>query len=117
MPTEIVPLQTRQVGVVTCIIDNPQHELLPGTNVDVVIISKVVKNAISIPKQALQSTAEGSGVFKLVHGNRLMWQGVTTGVSDVSNIQINSGLQPGDHVALPSDVALANGMEVNVVAD
>jgi len=117
MPTEIVALQTRQVGVVTCIIDNPRHELLPGTNVDVVIVSSVVKNAVSIPKQALQSTPEGSGVFKLVHGDRLQWQGVTTGVSNVTNIEIKSGLQPGDRVALPSDVALANGMTVKVVAD
>lgn len=117
MPTEIVPLQTRQVGVVTCIIDNPGHELLPGTNVDVVIISSVVNNAISIPKQALQSTAEQSGVFKLVAGDRLHWQPVTTGVSNVTNIEIKSGLRPGDRVALPSDVALTNGMRVKVVAD
>ncbi|HJY04779.1 MAG TPA: efflux RND transporter periplasmic adaptor subunit [Bryobacteraceae bacterium] len=117
MPTEIVALQTRQVGVVTCIIDNPQHELLPGTNVDVVIVSSVVNNAVSIPKQALQSTAEGSGVFKLLNGDRLKWQAVTTGVSNVTSIEIKSGLQPGDRVALPSDVALADGMNVKVVAD
>jgi HlyD family secretion protein len=117
MPTEIVALQTRQVGVVTCIIDNPQHELLPGTNVDVVIVSSVVNNAVSIPKQALQSTAEGSGVFKLLNGGRLKWQAVTTGVSNVTSIEIKSGLQPGDRVALPSDVALADGMNVKVVAD
>jgi HlyD family secretion protein len=117
MPNEIVALQTRQVGVVTCIIDNPQHELLPGTNVDVVIVSSVVNNAVSIPKQALQSTAEGSGVFKLLNGDRLKWQAVTTGVSNVTSIEIKSGLQPGDRVALPSDVALADGMNVKVVAD
>ena len=117
MPTEIVALQTRQVGVVTCIIDNPQHELLPGTNVDVVIVSSVVNNAVSIPKQALQSTAEGSGVFKLLNGDRLKWQAVTTGGSNVTSIEIKSGLQPGDRVALPSDVALADGMNVKVVAD
>lgn len=117
MPTEIVALQTRQVGVVTCIIDNPQHELLPGTNVDVVIVSSVVNNAVSIPKQALQSTADGSGVFKLLNGDRLKWQAVTTGVSNVTNIEIKSGLQPGDRVALPSDVALADGMNVKVLAD
>ncbi len=117
MPTEIVALQTRQVGVVTCIIDNPQHELLPGTNVDVVIVSSVVNHAVSIPKQALQSTAEGSGVFKLLNGDRLKWQAVTTGVSNVTSIEIKSGLQPGDRVALPSDVALADGMNVKVLAD
>ena len=41
-PTEITALNTRQVGIVTCIIDNPNDELLPGTNIDAAIISKVI---------------------------------------------------------------------------
>ncbi len=36
-PTQIVALGTRQVGEVVCVIDNPERELLPGTNVNVEI--------------------------------------------------------------------------------
>jgi HlyD family secretion protein len=117
VPTEIVALGTRQVGVVTCIIDNPGHQLLPGTNVDANIISKVVENAISVPKQAVQTTSQGSGVFKLVENNKVKWTPVTSGVSNLTSIEIRSGLKAGDRVALPSDVTLSDGMAVKPVLE
>jgi multidrug efflux pump subunit AcrA (membrane-fusion protein) len=116
-PTEVIALQTRQVGVVTCIIDNPNHDLLPGTNIDANIISKVVRDAITIPKQALQTTAQATGVWKLVGGDRIAWQPVVAGVSNITDVEIKSGLQPGDRVVLPSDATLTNGMRVNALAD
>jgi multidrug efflux pump subunit AcrA (membrane-fusion protein) len=102
--------------VVTCIIDNPNHELLPGTNVDASIISKIVNDAISIPKQALQTTSEGTGVWKL-NGDNVTWQPVTAGVSNITNVQVKSGLNTGDHVVLPSDATLSNGMHVKPLAE
>jgi multidrug efflux pump subunit AcrA (membrane-fusion protein) len=114
-PTEITALNTRQVGVVTCIIDNPKDELLPGTNVDANIISKVVNDAVSIPKQALQTTSQGTGVWKL-KGDTVSWQPVTAGVSNVTSVQVKSGLQTGDRVVLPSDATLSNGMRVKALA-
>lgn len=117
-PTEVTALQTRQVGVVTCIIDNPNHDLLPGTNIDANIISKVVKDAVAIPKQALQTMAQGgAGVWKLVGGGRIAWQPVVPGVSNITDVEVKSGLQPGDRVVLPSDATLTNGMRVNSQAD
>jgi HlyD family secretion protein len=112
LPTEIVPLQTRQVGIVTCVIENPQHELLPSTNVDVSIVSKIARDAIAVPTQAVQNAANGSGVFKLGHGGTVVWQPVTTGIHDITTIEIKSGLQAGDRVALPSDTLLVSGMKV-----
>jgi HlyD family secretion protein len=110
-PTEVTALSTRQVGIVACVIDNPGGELLPGTNVDANIISKVVENAISIPKQALQTTSQGTGVWKL-QGETIHWQPVTAGVSNITSVEVKSGLQPGDRVVLPSDATLSNGMRV-----
>ncbi|HVX57665.1 MAG TPA: efflux RND transporter periplasmic adaptor subunit, partial [Candidatus Saccharimonadales bacterium] len=111
-PTEVTALQSRQVGVVTCVIENPNHDLLPGTNIDANIISKVVQNVLSIPKQALQTTASGAGVWKL-DGNTIHWQAVTAGVSNIADVEIKSGLAQGDRVVLPSDATLENGMRVN----
>ncbi|MEO7146014.1 MAG: efflux RND transporter periplasmic adaptor subunit, partial [Bryobacteraceae bacterium] len=50
LPTQIVALGTRQVGEVGCIIGNPGNDLLPGTNVNVEIRSKVVPDALTLPK-------------------------------------------------------------------
>jgi HlyD family secretion protein len=115
-PTEVTALQTRQVGIVTCVIENPGHDLSPGANIDASIISKVVPNAVSIPKQALQTTAAGTGVWKLV-GDRIMWRQVVAGVSNISDVEIKSGLQAGDRIVLPADATLANGMRVNAQSD
>ena len=52
-PTEIVAMGARQVGEVQCDIANPDMDLLPGTNVNAVILSETVENAITIPKEAV----------------------------------------------------------------
>jgi HlyD family secretion protein len=116
IPTEIVALGTRQVGVVACTIENPSHELLPGTNVDVAIISQVARDVVSIPKQALRSNSGRSGVFKL-QGDHVSWQPVVAGVNSVTSVEMKSGLQLGDHVALPSEATLRNGARVKAVRE
>src|SRR5262249_27589137 len=50
-PTQIVPLGSRQVGEVICLIENPNSDLLPGTNVNAEILSQTVQNALTIPKE------------------------------------------------------------------
>jgi multidrug efflux pump subunit AcrA (membrane-fusion protein) len=109
-----VPLGTRQVGEVLCLIDNPQNGLLPGTNVNAEIVSKVVRDVLSIPKQALHYESRGKGVYKLV-GDHLVWQEVKVGVSDVNNVQILSGLLADDEVALPGGTEVKEGLRVKAV--
>jgi HlyD family secretion protein len=120
MPTQVVALGTRTVGEVTTIIDNPDHDLLPGVTVYATIVSKEVKDALSIPKAALRTVQGKNGVYKLV-GNAISWTPVQTGISDVNNVQILSGLQQGDKVAdrvvEPSDAEIRNGMRVRPVGD
>jgi HlyD family secretion protein len=114
LPTQIVPLGTRQVGEVLCLIDNPQNGLLPGTNVNAEIVSKVVNDVLSIPKQALHYESRGKGVYKLV-GDHLVWQEVKVGVSDVNNVQILSGLVADDEVALPGGTEVKEGLRVKAL--
>jgi HlyD family secretion protein len=117
LPTEVTALGTRTVGEVTTIVDNPSHELLPGVTVNVTIISSVVKDASSIPKAALRSMRGENGVYRLA-GNRIEWTRVKAGASDITNVQILSGLGEGDKVADrvvdPPDAELRNGMRVKV---
>ncbi|HEX4772448.1 MAG TPA: efflux RND transporter periplasmic adaptor subunit [Bryobacteraceae bacterium] len=119
MPTQIVALGTRTVGEVTTLVDNPKRELLPGVSVNATIISKVVPDAISIPKAALRTLNGSNGVYKLEKDDKLAWTTVRTGISDVNNVQIDSGLGIGDYVAdrviEPSDAEIRNGMAVRPV--
>lgn len=115
LPTQVIALGTRTVGEVTTIVANPNHDLLPGVTVNATIVSKVVPDALSIPKAALHSIRGASGAYKL-QGDVIVWTPVKAGISDINNVQIVSGLRPGDRVAdrvvEPIDAELKNGMRV-----
>ena len=112
MPTEVQPLGTRQVGEVLCTIENPGHELVPGTNVNAQIRSSVAQNALSIPKEALRHDAQGDYVFAL-KGDTVERRAVKKGVASITQVQIVEGLAESDAVALPSDVPLKPGDRVS----
>jgi len=114
MPTQIVQLGTRQVGEVVCVIRNPGHELLPGTNVDVEIRAQTVENAVAIPKEAVRTEHGETGVY-LLQGDRIEWRRVRLGVSNTTRTQVMAGVSEGDAVALFSEKALHDGMLVNPV--
>jgi RND family efflux transporter MFP subunit len=118
LPTEVTSLGTRTVGEVTTIVQNPNHDLLPGVSVNATIVSEVADNALTIPKAALRTRNGGDGVYKLV-GDHITWIPVKTGVSDINNVQILSGLKEKDRVAdrvvSPSDAEMKSGMRVRPV--
>lgn len=121
MPTEVTSLGSRTVGEVTTYVDNPRNELLPGVSVNALIVSRVVRDAVSIPKAALRTLNSSTGVYKLTARHTLQWVPVQTGVSDVNHVQILSGMQLGDYVAdrvvEPSDAEIRSGMSVRPVLD
>lgn len=120
LPTEVIALGTRTVGEVTTIVNNPNHDLLPGVTVSATIVSNVVRNAVSIPKAGLRTMRGNNGVYKL-KGDSIEWTPVNTGISDINNVQILSGLQQGDKIAdrviEPSDAEMKNGIRVKPLVD
>jgi HlyD family secretion protein len=109
-PTQIQPLGTRQVGEVVCLIRNPNHDLLPGTNVNVEILSKTVDGALVVPKEAVRTEHGQNGVYLLMD-DHVEWKKVTVGLANTTRTQIE-GLKEGDAVALYSDRSLRDGMVV-----
>jgi HlyD family secretion protein len=114
LPGQIIALGSRQVGEIVCLIGNPRHELIPGTNVNAEILSESVDNVLTIPKEALRRDAkQQTGVF-LLAGDRLAWKSVAVGVSNITRVQVQ-GLQESDVVALISERTLKDGMQVQPV--
>ncbi len=115
LPTQVVALGTRSVGEVTTIVDNPNHDLLPGVTVNATIVSRIVKDVTSVPKAALRNVQGVSGVYKVANG-RLVWTQVKPGASDINNVEILAGLSDGDKVAdrvvEPSDAELKDGLRI-----
>jgi multidrug efflux pump subunit AcrA (membrane-fusion protein) len=114
LPTQVVPLGTRQVGEVDCIIQNPNRDLLPDANINADIQAAVIPSALVLPKEALRRQGSENGVF-LLQGDRVAWRKVGLGVSSYTKSQILAGLEVGDAVALASEKALKGGMKVEAV--
>jgi HlyD family secretion protein len=114
VPLQVVPLGTRQVGEVMCTIENPDMSLIPGTNINAEIRSRVVTNALTLPKEALRREANDTGVLKL-EGERIVWRKVRAGVSSVTRVEILDGISEGDAIAMPVDRVLKSGDSVKPV--
>ena len=110
-PVEIIPLGTRQVGEVQVTIDNPNHELAPGANVNAEIRTSVVENGVVVPKECMHRENGVVGVYVL-KDDRIKWQPVKVGSASITRAQITEGLQEGDLAALPFDHPLKDGMPV-----
>jgi len=113
MPSEIVPLASRQVGEVWVTIDNARHDLVPGITVNAEIKTDVVNNALVVPKTAIRHDRIPQGVFVLRAG-RLVWQPVETGASDVTYSSVRQGLKLGELVLLPTDNPIKEGDKARV---
>lgn len=120
LPTEVVALGTRTVGEVTTIVDNPNRDLLPGVSVNVSVISKVVNDAVSVPRSALHTLNGATGVYKLAD-KTIVWLPVVAGISDVNSVEIVSGLAAGDKVADrvvdPADAEIHAGMRIKALTN
>ena len=114
LPTQIVPLGTRQVGEVGCIIENPDRDLVPSANINAEIQASIVQNALALPKETIRRQGAESGVL-LLQGDHVVWRKLSLGVSSYTNSQVLSGLKDGDAVALPTEKQIQNGSRVQPV--
>ena len=114
LPTQIVALGTRQVGEVGCVIENPDNDLLPGTNINAEIESSAMQLALTIPRSALRREGSENGVLVLVE-DHVEWRPVKLGISSYTRVQVLSGLNEGDSIALPNDRAIKSGTRVSPV--
>lgn len=108
LPSQVVALGARQVGEVVCRIENAEG-LPVGANVNVEIRSKIVSNALTIPRECVRRRNGEAGVFVLEDG-RLHWRTIQLGASSLSRVEVIEGLAEGAVVALPSDADLADGL-------
>ena len=99
LPTTVVPHGTRMVGEVTCVIQNDDLKLLPNTNVNVAVITAREENVVTVPREAIHQDANGQYVFQVVDGE-LRRRNVTTAVSNLTRVEVTSGLSDNAMLAL-----------------
>jgi HlyD family secretion protein len=117
--TEVVPRQvvahgTRNVGELLCSVSNDRLDLIPNTTVDVRIHISERPNVLVIPRGALFIDGGKRYVF-VVQDNRLHRRDIKVGIANPTMIEVLSGLQEGDQVALPGDVSLKENLRIRPV--
>jgi HlyD family secretion protein len=95
---------------------NSSGTLKAGTTVHVALKGRTAQNALLIPTEAMQRSAEGAGktVVVIAPDGMTAKRTVTIGIQTTESIQILSGLKPGDMVITTGGYGLDDGTKVKV---
>jgi len=95
-------------------VDNKDQKLLPGMIVRMVLLRRMIQNAISVPLFAV-IPREGRTVVYIADGNRAVEREVTLGPTDGHDIQVLTGLQAGEKLVVEGQRQLKDGQLLNIV--
>jgi HlyD family secretion protein len=99
IPAAVKLRGTRNVGETTIVVDNNDGRLLPNVNVGVTVIATQHDHVLVIPREALHVDEVKPYVYQIVDGE-LKRRPVETSVSNLTNVEVSSGLNEGAAVAL-----------------
>jgi membrane fusion protein, multidrug efflux system len=91
---------------------NPNHELRPGTFAEVTLALREIPNALALPPQAVVSGHTGASVFIVEQGKAKSIL-IQTGISDGKWMEITSGLNGEEDVAVVGKRRLREGVAVH----
>lgn len=94
---------------------NSHDQLKPGSTVRVNMVAKTVKNAIVVPAAALLTASDGTTSVMVVGPNHIAHQiNVTAGIHSGDEVQILSGVLPGQTVVTAGAYGLPDGTAVKI---
>jgi HlyD family secretion protein len=116
LPSTVVARGSRVVGEVLCQLENGDHLLLPNVDVNTTIIVGSKQDAITVPREAVREDGSRDYVYLLKDGH-LHRQEVKLGISNLTRVELVSGVSQGDVIAVQSfsPSPMAEGVEVKVV--
>jgi len=107
---------TRNVGEITCVIDNDDFKLLPNVNVGVTIVTGEHRDVLTVPREAVHQEDHTTYVYEIVN-EELHRRDVQTAISNLTQVEVTQGLSENALVALGplNSKPLHNGLAVRVV--
>lgn len=116
IPATVKLRGSRNVGEVTCSVDNQDVRLLPNVNVGVTVITAEHKDALTLFREAVHNDDDKPFVYEIVDG-KLKRHDVEVSLQNLTQVEITSGLPEHTQVALSSadGKPLADGARVKVV--
>jgi multidrug efflux system membrane fusion protein len=94
--------------------DNTDNKLFADQFVNAKLLVNTLHNQTVVSVAAIQRGADGSFVFVVTPDKTVTQRTVKTGVQDGNNIQILSGIKPGDTVVIDGADRLRDGADVEV---
>jgi HlyD family secretion protein len=116
LPSTIITYTTRNVGEVLVSVEDSNGVLLPNTNVVVTVVTHEVRNALTVPREALHIEGGRDYVY-VVSGGTLHRAAVQVGAINLTLVQIVSGLKDHTVVALGSTngAPITEGVPLRIV--
>ncbi|MGA3349370.1 MAG: efflux RND transporter periplasmic adaptor subunit [Candidatus Sulfotelmatobacter sp.] len=116
IPSTVKLRGARNVGEVTCSVDNHDLHLLPNVNVSVTIVAAEHSGVLTLSREALRNDDSKPYVYRVEDG-KLVRRDVEVSLQNLTRVEIASGLPEHAQVALSSTDAkpLLDGARVKVV--
>jgi HlyD family secretion protein len=116
VPSTVKLRGARNVGEVTCTLDNHDLRLLPNVNVGVTVITAEHSGALTLLREAVHIDDTRPYVYEVVDGT-LKRRGIEVSLQNLTRVEITSGLPEHSVVALSSvdSKPLTDGAPVKVV--
>jgi membrane fusion protein (multidrug efflux system) len=95
-------------------VDNPEHQLRPGQFVRAFVKGTIRPNAILVPQEAVQQSAQGSFVWVVDAAGKAEFRPVTVGPWHGKDWFIDKGLEAGDTVVVLGALKLRAGVPVKI---
>ena len=94
--------------------DNQQGQILPGGYAEVHFSMPSINHAVRLPVNTLLFRAEGLEVATVNKAHQVVLKSVTISRDFGSEVQINAGIEPGEHIILNPRDSIVNGETVHV---
>lgn len=116
LATEIVELETRRVGEVSCSVENTDLRLIPNLTVNVRIAAGEASNALSVPREAVGRDG-GEPFVWIADDGEARRKYVELGVQGAAFVEITAGLDGSEAVLLPGTSTLSEGQPVSLLGE
>lgn len=116
VPSTVRMHGSRNVGEMTCVVDNLDIRLLPNVNVGVGIVTASHDNVLTLQRDALRTDDSKPYVYQIID-EHLKRQPIEISLQNLTRVEITAGLSEGASVALPAEEnkPLVDGAAVKVV--
>jgi membrane fusion protein, multidrug efflux system len=102
---------------VRAVLPNPEGKLFPGQFVRAKVEGVSLANAVSVPRKAVMTSAQGASVFVVGADNKAEPRPVKIARNMGNNVIVTEGLKPGDrYIVEGAFMRVMPGMEVNAVS-